>query len=109
MRIPSMLRSERCPSLRPSPVLGLEQPTGDSVSAEPPDQIQVATDDEQVSGPRQSDVEHLPGTALVTEAVDGEHDRRPLQPLKSEHVPVEEVVVLPVRLPVGVLPLRLPL
>src|SRR4051812_27950629 len=76
--------------------LGLLQAPDDALAPDPADEFQVATDDQQVACSGQPDVEHLPGAGLVPEAVDGKHDCGPLQPLEAEHVPVEEVVVLPV-------------
>src|SRR3954447_18890592 len=81
----------------------------DRLAPDSSDQIHVTADHQKVAGAGQADVEHFPGPGLVPEAVDSEHDGGPLQSLEAEHVSVEEVVVLPVRRPVGGLPLVLAL
>ena len=77
---------------------------GRRLAADAADDVRVAADDQQVAGAAQPDVQHLPGALVArAEAVDGEHDGRPLEPLEAEDVPVEDVVAGPVRLPVRVL------
>src|SRR4051812_10279874 len=87
----------------------VQQAPRDRLASDSPDQIHVTADHQEVAGARQSDVEHLPGTGLLAEAVDGQDDGGPLEALEAEHASVEQIVVLPVRRPVGVLALRLAL
>src|SRR5215471_12394297 len=68
------------------------------------DVIEVAAYDQAASCPGQAHVEVLAAAVFIAQAVDGEHDHRPLEAFEAEDVTVEHVLAGKERIPVAVPP-----
>ena len=83
---------------------GWQQAPGDLGTAHAGDGVRVADDDEAVGRAGQADVEPFGGSVARPVLVDAQHQGAAFHALEAEHVPVEDVVGVPEKVPVALLP-----
>ena len=73
----------------------------------PRDRIGVPHDDQPVGRPRQADVQALGGAVAGSVLIDAQHNGTTFHAFEAEDAPVEDVVAVPVEVPIAPLPERL--